>query len=116
VRDRLHGRVFGCDICQEACPFNRGEFASADPRQSPRPLGHMTAAQIAALTEAEYDVLALGTPMRRIGYHGLRRSACLSMNKHQVQEARELLDRLRGDADLQVAEAARWALGRISRS
>jgi epoxyqueuosine reductase len=113
VRDRLHGRVFGCDICQEACPYNRGEFPPADPRQAPRPLGHMTAAQIAALSEAEYDVLALGTPMRRIGYHGLRRNACLSMNKFQVREARELLERLRGDADPQVAEAATWALGRI---
>jgi epoxyqueuosine reductase len=113
VRDRFHGRVFGCDICQESCPFNRGEFPLADPRQAPRPLGHMTAAQIAALSEAEYDVLALGTPMRRIGYHGLRRNACLSMNRHQVQEARELLDRLRGDADPQVAEAAAWALRRL---
>ena len=113
VRDRLHGRVFGCDICQEACPFNRREFPPPDPRQAPRPLGHMTAAQIAALSEAEYDALAIGTPMRRIGYHGLRRNACLSMNRHQVQEARALLELLRDDADPQVAEAAAWALRRI---
>jgi len=113
VRDRLHGRVFGCDICQEACPFNRGGFPPADPRQAPRPLGHMTAAQIAALSEAEYDVLALGTPMRRIGYHGLRRNACLSMNRHQAQQARELLEHLRDDANPQVAEAAAWALRRL---
>jgi epoxyqueuosine reductase len=114
VRDRLHGRVFGCDICQEACPFNRGEFPPADPRQAPRPLGHMTAVKIAALSEAEYDTLASGTPMRRIGYHGLRRNACLSMNRHQVQESHELLNRLQHDASPQVAEAAAWALRKIS--
>ena len=73
----------------------------------------MTAAQIAALSDPEYDVLALGTPMRRIGYHGLRRNACLSMNRHQVQESRELLERLRNDPAPQVAEAATWSLKRL---
>ena len=106
-------QAFGCDVCQEVCPFNRGELLPGDPRQAARPLGHMTAAAIAALSEKEFDGLASGTPMRRIGYHGIRRNACLALGAARDHRAQSLLERLRNDESPLVAEAASGALQRI---
>jgi epoxyqueuosine reductase len=106
----LGRQVFGCDVCQAICPFNQVELPPGDSRQASRPLGHMTAAEMASLSQAEYDQLASGTPMRRIGYNGLRRSACLSLGATRERGAMALLDRLQNDASPLVAEAARWAL------
>jgi len=113
LRTRFGRQIFGCDVCQEVCPFNHGELPPGDPRQAARPLGHMTAAEVAALSEADYQQLASGTPMRRIGYHGLRRNACLALGASNARESTPLLDRLAGDASPLVAEAARWALQRL---
>jgi len=114
IAAKLKTRVFGCDVCQTVCPFNRGELPEGDPRQAPRPLGLMDAAAIAALSEEEYDRLSTGTPMRRIGYHGLRRNACLSLGSTRTQSARPMLERLAGDANVLVREAAVWALRRLA--
>jgi epoxyqueuosine reductase len=113
IAERLRTRAFGCDVCQTVCPFNRGELPEGDPTQAPRPLGLMDAAAIAALSEEDYDRLSTGTPMRRIGYHGLRRNACLSLGSTRAQHARALLERLATDPSELVRDAAIWALGRL---
>jgi epoxyqueuosine reductase QueG len=53
--------------------------------------------------------------MRRIGYHGLRRNACLALAATGAQDQRELLERLTDDPNPKVAEAASWALGRLAK-
>jgi epoxyqueuosine reductase len=68
---------------------------------------------MASLSQTEFDQLASGTPMRRIGYNGLRRSACLSLGATRERGAMALLDRLKNDASPLVAEAARWALQKM---
>lgn len=113
IATKLKTRVFGCDVCQAVCPFNRGELPQGDPRQAPRPIGFMDAATIAALSQDEYDQLSAGTPMRRIGYHGLRRNACLSLGSTRAQHARGVLERLANDPERLVRDAAVWALGRL---
>ena len=75
-----HGWVFGCDICQEVCPFNQ-------PRES-QPLRAMptdvpdfksrnwpATAELAVIDETDWDALTAGTAVRRAGYQGLRRNA-----------------------------------------
>ena len=106
-------QVFGCDVCQEVCPLNQGDLPPGDPRQVARPLGQMRALEIAGLSQTEFDQLASGTPMRRIGYDGLRRNACLSLGATGEREAAALLERLTTDASPLVAEAATWALMRM---
>jgi epoxyqueuosine reductase len=113
VSDKLGPRVFGCDACQEVCPFNQGELPPGDPRQAPRPLGLLTAAEIAALTEERFNELSTGTPMRRIGYHGLRRNACLSLGATRERNSEALLRGLATDPSPLVRQAATWALGRV---
>ena len=73
----------------------------------------MDAASIAALSEEDFAQLASGTPMRRIGYHGLRRNACLSLGSSRDQRARQLLERLVSDPNTLVRDAAAWALQQL---
>jgi epoxyqueuosine reductase len=113
VRSAFGPRAFGCDACQEVCPWNQGELPPGDPRQTPRPVSQLTAAELAALDEAQFEALAAGTPLRRIGYHGLRRNACYALGSLRAQDSRPLLARLASDPEPRVAEAARWALSQI---
>jgi epoxyqueuosine reductase len=113
LRPRFVGRVFGCDICQEVCPFNRKELPEGDVRFAPRPLGTMSAEEIAALSPAEFDRLSSGMALARAQYDGLRRNAVLALGAGRRQGARALLQRLTADASPVVAEAARWSLARL---
>jgi epoxyqueuosine reductase len=113
LRDRMGQHVFGCDACQEVCPFNRDDLPDGDPRQVARPIGHMEAAEIAALSQEQFAELVTGTPLRRIGYHGLRRNACLSLGARRERSALPLLERLAVDPNSLVREAADWALRKI---
>jgi len=113
IAAHLGHRLFGCDICQEVCPWNRGKVAAGDPRQAARPVADLDATALAALGEAEFDALTIGTPLRRIRYHGLRRNACLVLGASRRADARSLLERLASDPSRVVADAARWALRRL---
>lgn len=113
LRRGFAGRVFGCEVCQEVCPFNRADLPVGDARFAPRPLAALSAAEMAALSEAEFQRLAAGTAVARAGYDGLRRNALLSLGAARETAARPLIEKLCADPSALVAEAASWALGRI---
>ncbi len=114
VRPGFRTRAFGCDVCQEVCPFNRRPLpATQDPVLAPRPIGLLSPEQLANLSEAEFAALAPGTPLPRIGFHGLRRNALFALGASRRQEARATIERLLLDPEPSVAEAAQWALGRL---
>jgi epoxyqueuosine reductase len=110
LRPRLRGHVFGCDVCQDVCPYNRRELPPGDPRQAARPLAQLPPERLAALTRDEYDQLAPGMALVRAGYDGLRRNAILALGPAQIERSRELLQRLAEDPSPIVSDAARWAL------
>jgi epoxyqueuosine reductase len=119
LRPAFRERVFGCDVCQEVCPWNHRELPAGDPRFSPRPLAALTPAEIAALTPDDFDRLAAGTAVARAQYDGLRRNALYAIGAapdRASAAARAVVDRLAGDPAPAVADAAAWARGRIERS
>jgi len=116
LRRGFRGRVFGCDVCQDVCPFNqRAELPPADPRFAARPISGLGPAELAALSRDEYERLAAGTALARAHYDGLRRSALLALGASRNAAARPVVKRLAGDPSPVVREAAVWALGRITR-
>jgi epoxyqueuosine reductase len=113
LRPKLKGHVFGCDVCQDVCPFNQGDLPRGDSRLDPRPLGLMSAEEIAALSEEDWRRLSPGSALARAQYDGLRRNAVLAIGAAGQGRARVLLERLARDASPLVAEAARWALDEL---
>jgi epoxyqueuosine reductase len=114
LRRRFRRRVFGCDVCQEVCPWNRGPFPEGDPRFQPRPLSLLRPAEMAALSRDEFDRLAAGMSLARAQYDGFRRNALYAIGATREQAAREVVVRLTADPAPAVRDAARWALERLA--
>jgi epoxyqueuosine reductase len=76
VAENLEGWVYGCDICQDVCPWNRFEQTSAEPRFLPRD-GNVNAslAQLLELTAESYAERFRGSAMKRAKLPGLQRNA-----------------------------------------
>ena len=72
-------RVFGCDICQEVCPYNATAPVSARPEWQPRPaLDGVGLDELAALDDAQLEAVIAGTALRRAGVTGLRRNLAIA--------------------------------------
>jgi epoxyqueuosine reductase len=113
----LMGRqIFGCDICQDVCPWNRKAAISADPElESRTELVNPLLDWLAALDEAGFEKKFNGSPVRRAGFRGLQRNVAIAMgNSGQTRFAAHLAEWTEA-ADEGLRTAARWALGRLSR-
>ncbi|MBX6312396.1 MAG: tRNA epoxyqueuosine(34) reductase QueG, partial [Isosphaeraceae bacterium] len=112
--DQLHGWAFGCDICQEVCPWNRKAPPGREPDLEPQ--SDWTNPDLVAWLSAEPAVFrkALkGTALSRAKRGGLLRNAALILGQRRVIEAvPALIERLR-DEDPIVRDAAAWALRQI---
>jgi epoxyqueuosine reductase len=113
LRRGFRGRVFGCDVCQDVCPFNRGDVPEGDERFAPRPLAGLGPAEIAALAPVELERLSAGMALARATPDGLRRNALYAIGAARDQAARPVVERLASDPNPVVREAATWALGRL---
>jgi len=114
-----HGdRVFGCDICQEVCPWNRrrGRRIPDDPlglraRLCPRPEWVQPSLRwILELDETRWRAATKGTALRRSKYRGLLRNALIVAGNSGCSELLPLVRRWAESDDALVAEHARWAL------
>ncbi len=113
-RDSIGNNVFGCDICQDVCPWNRRspqtETAAFLPREEPAP----PLERLAALSEAGFRSLFRGTPVTRARYAGFLRNVAVAMGNSQLPKFRDPLEKLAASEDALVAEHARWALARLN--
>lgn len=78
---KMGSRIFGCDICQEVCPFNvRRATPTDEPAFQPREVTMSSLAQLATITESEFREKFKGSPVKRAKWRGLMRNAtaCLS--------------------------------------
>jgi epoxyqueuosine reductase len=104
--------VFGCDICQDVCPWNRRSPVSEEPAFQPR-LAPAPLETLATLTEEEFHARFRNSPVSRARYTGFLRNVAIAMGNSRAARFREPLERLARSADPLVAEHAQWALGRL---
>ena len=121
LRPAMGAHVFGCDICQDVCPYNRKAPVASTPEFEPRDgLLAPSLEWLASLSEREYQEIFRGSAMKRAKYQGLVRNACIALGNAAPQFApaaservRALLARLSASADPVIAEHAAWALTHV---
>jgi epoxyqueuosine reductase len=114
MRDGIGRQVFGCDICQDICPWNRKAPASAAPEFQPRDkLVNPALEWLAEISHEEFSQKFRGSAIRRAKRSGLRRNAVLAMGNSGESRYIAKLRKLANDDDPVVADAARWALDKL---
>jgi epoxyqueuosine reductase len=123
MREAMGRHIFGCDICQDVCPWNGkarvGALAGFAPREG---LFAPELERLAAMTQEEYSAKFRKSAVRRAKWSGLVRNACVALGNaagHVPPAARErvrvLLRRLACSEVAVIAEHAGWALEKIEK-
>ena len=117
LREGIGRHVFGCDICQDVCPWNRrAPVTSAAEFEAREGLVNPSLEWLAEMEAAAFREVFRGSPVRRAKLSGLRRNAAVAMGNSGDKKFVPTLKELCEDADAVVAEHARWALGRLERT
>jgi epoxyqueuosine reductase len=109
LRTQVGHNVFGCDICQDVCPWNRDAPVSGDPAFTAR-VAMPPLERLARLSEAEFRALFGGTPVTRARYSGFLRNVAMAMGAAGAERFRGALERLARHPDALVREHAAWGL------
>jgi epoxyqueuosine reductase len=102
--------VFGCDVCQDVCPWNRRAPTTAEGAFRPRPLPGP--GELVALDAPDYQARLRGSPLKRARREGLARNAAVVLGNRGSAGGVEALARAMDHADATVRGHAAWALGR----
>jgi epoxyqueuosine reductase len=138
-RELMGNHVFGCDICQDVCPWNRRAphstleqfqprvFSSREENASEESLSSQDLSLflpklewLLSLSEADFHELFRGSAVKRAKWRGLLRNACIAVGNSCLRpdtgsytRIRDSLNKLAACGDSIVAESAQWALSRI---
>ena len=139
LREPMGNHVFGCDICQDVCPWNRrapiATIPQFQPRVFPQTEENRTSTSLPpqdeslylpglewllGLSEAEFRELFRGSPVKRAKWRGLIRNACIAIGNSGLRPGTadhtrisDKLERVAASGDQVLAESARWALSHI---
>jgi len=107
-------QVFGCDICQDVCPWNRKAPTTTAPEFSAREgLVNPALDWLAEMSAEGFRETFRGSPIRRTKRSGLRRNAVIAMGNSGNRQFLPLLEALIVDEDEGVADGARWAVQKL---
>ena len=115
-RKALGNRIYGCDDCLAACPWNKFAAAAARNRAF-LPRAELVAprlAELLALDDAGFRALFSGSPIKRIGRNRFVRNCLIAAGNSGDRALAAPVRALLADADPVVAEAAEWALAELT--
>jgi epoxyqueuosine reductase len=125
LREPIGQHVFGCDICQDVCPWNRRAPMTALTNFQPRrreehSLFSPDLEWLISLSEEEFRAVFRASPVKRAKWRGLVRNACIAIGNSGLRpgeprygEICARLSELDASGDAVLAEHAQWALGRL---
>ena len=112
MREQIGNHVFGCDICQEVCPWNTGAPLTSEPAFAPEHFAP-DLEKLAQVSEDEFREIFRSSPVKRARYSGFLRNVAVAMGNQHSEKFREPLEKMAKSSEPVVAEHARWALGRL---
>ena len=115
IRPLMGNWIYGCDLCQDVCPFNRFSIESEEPGFFP---GDLNAAappllDILRLGDNEFSERFATSPIKRIKRRGLVRNACVAAGNWGDESAVPILRKLLKDPEGIIRGHAAWALGQV---
>ncbi len=118
LREGIGRQVFGCDICQDVCPWNEkaarsGRYGSDAELQPREALVNASLDWLGALTAEDFRRLFRGSPVERAKFKGLRRNVAIAMGNSGEEKYLARLRQWASEDDATIAEAAAWAIRRI---
>jgi epoxyqueuosine reductase len=114
-REAIGNRIYGCDDCLSVCPWNRFAQATREVKLQARPelvTPHLAA--LAPLDDAGFRALFAASPVKRIGRGRFVRNVLIAIGNAADPSLVPPAQALADDGDPVVAEAARWAVARLS--
>jgi epoxyqueuosine reductase len=116
LREGVGNWLFGCDVCQEVCPWNRKAPPASEPAFHARSdLEPADLIELLGLSEEAFRERFRGTALMRAGRRGLLRNAALVLGNRGDPAALPALRRALGDPEPLIREVAQWAIDRISK-
>jgi epoxyqueuosine reductase len=116
LRPLIGNRIFGCDDCLAACPWNRFARDAALMKPVRRPdLASPDLLELLALDDAGFKTRFAGTPLLRTKRRGLLRNVCVALGNTAGPEALPALTRATTDPEPLIREHATWAIEQIQR-
>jgi epoxyqueuosine reductase len=114
LRPAIGNRIFGCDDCLAACPWNRFAHEGSLMRQHAKPeLATPELLELLALNEVQFKARFTGTPILRTKRRGLLRNVCVALGNVGGRESLPALEKAATDAERLIAEHAQWAIKQI---
>jgi epoxyqueuosine reductase len=114
LRAGMGRHIFGCDICQDVCPWNRKAPATTATDFQPRAeLVNPALEWLAEISAEEFRRTFRGSPVKRAKREGVRRNAIIAMGNSGERRFVPLLEKLVDDENKVVRETAAWAMAKL---
>lgn len=113
LRPLIGDRIYGCDDCLDACPWNRFAAISHEAAFAALPTTRMLLRDYLALDESEFRILFRTSPVKRIKRRGFLRNVCVALGNVGNHDDLPALRRAAADPEPLIAEHASWAIQRI---
>jgi epoxyqueuosine reductase len=111
LREPIGDWLFGCDVCQEVCPWNRKPERASDP--CAEPLDSLELTELFGISDEAFRDRFRTTPLWRSKRRGILRNAAIVLGNQGNADSIEALTRGIADSEPIVRGASAWALGRI---
>ncbi len=114
LRPLLGNRIYGCDDCLDACPWNRFAQVSREATFQARPAtAGMPLRDYLSMSDEDFRVAFRGSPIKRTKRRGLLRNVCVALGNVGTDADLPALRRAAEQEEELIAEHARWAIARI---
>ncbi|MEP6698887.1 MAG: tRNA epoxyqueuosine(34) reductase QueG [Verrucomicrobiota bacterium] len=113
LRPLIGDRIYGCDDCLDACPWNRFASASREAAFAARPASAMPLRDYLSLDDVQFRILFHHSPIKRIKRRGFLRNVCVALGNVGDCDDLPALQRVASDREPLIAEHASWAIEQI---